>query len=80
MNEQKTYEYLKSNGIRERDINRGHGSIIVTIWFAGRNRTPQNVIDTLSSEGFKNGGGIPGTMEEWGKIFKMPPLEEMMSW
>ena len=80
MNEQETHEYLKKNGIRPQDINRRHGSIIVTIWFSGRNRTPKNVTDRLSSEGFKDGGGIPGTMENWAKIFTMPSTQEMMGW
>jgi len=80
MNEQETHDYLKKNGIRSQDINRGHGTIIVTVWFAGRNRTPEAVRNTLASEGFKDGGGIPGTMENWSKIFTMPSTEEMMSW
>jgi len=80
MNEKQTHDYLKQNGIRHQDINRGHGAIIVTIWFAGKNRTPKNVVDTLASEGFRDGGGIPGTMENWAKTFTMPSSEEMMSW
>ena len=80
MTEQETHDYLKKNGIKPQDINRRNGSIIVTIWFAGRNPTPKAVRDTLSAEGFKDGGGIVGTMENWQKTFTMPSAQEMMSW
>jgi len=78
MDQNEIVSQITKMGVQSRDINAGHGTVIVTVRLRGRFITPQAVRELLKAEGFNRESSIEG--EEWHKTFQPMTEKDMLNW